>query len=71
MNEVILDAMQTLPYFCYLVPVLMFFGGGSFSALLATIYSIPPIIRLTVGLVTVSSTYSEVSRSSEVAPCRL
>ena len=64
-NEVILDAMQTLPYFCYLVPVLMFFGGGSFSALLATIiYSIPPIIRLTVlGLSQVSSTYSEVSRS--------
>jgi ABC-type proline/glycine betaine transport system permease subunit len=64
-NEVILDAMQTLPYFCYLVPVLMFFGGGSFSALIATIiYAIPPIIRLTVlGLSQVSSTYSEVSRS--------
>ena len=58
-NEVILDAMQTLPYFCYLVPVLMFFGGGSFSALLATIiYAIPPIIRLTVlGLSQVSTTY--------------
>ncbi len=64
-NEVILDAMQTLPYFCYLIPVLMFFGGGAFSALLATIiYSIPPIIRLTVlGLSQVSSTYSEVSTS--------
>ncbi len=64
-NEVVLDAMQTLPYFCYLVPVLMFFGGGAFSALLATIiYSIPPIIRLTVlGLSQVSSTYSEVSTS--------
>ena len=64
-NEVVLDAMQTLPYFCYLIPVLMFFGGGSFSALLATIiYAIPPIIRLTVlGLSQVSSTYSEVSTS--------
>ena len=64
-NEVVLDAMQTLPYFCYLVPVLMFFGGGTFSALLATIiYSIPPIIRLTIlGLSQVSSTYSEVSTS--------
>ena len=64
-NEVILDAMQTLPYFCYLIPVLMFFGGGAFSALLATIiYSIPPIIRLTVlGLSQVSTTYSEVSKS--------
>ena len=64
-NEVILDAMQTLPYFCYLIPVLMFFGGGAFAALIATIvYSIPPIIRLTVlGLSQVSSTYSEVSKS--------
>ena len=25
--NVVLDAMQTLPYFCYLIPVLMFFGG--------------------------------------------
>ena len=62
-NEVILDAMQTLPYFVYLIPVLMFFGGGIVSAVLATIiYSIPPIIRLTVlGLSQVSVTYSEVS----------
>ena len=47
-QNVVLDAMQTLPYFCYLIPVLMFFGGGVVSAILATvIYSIPPIIRLT------------------------
>ena len=45
-QNVVLDAMQTLPYFCYLIPVLMFFGGGVVSAILATvIYSIPPIIR--------------------------
>ena len=58
-----MDAMQTLPYFVYLIPVLMFFGGGIVSAVLATIiYSIPPIIRLTVlGLSQVSVTYSEVS----------
>ncbi len=63
--NVVLDAMQTLPYFCYLIPVLMFFGGGIVSAVLATvIYSIPPIIRLTaLGLTQVSGTYSEVSRS--------
>ena len=63
--NVILDAMQTLPYFCYLIPVLMFFGGGTVSAVLATvIYSIPPIIRLTsLGLTQVSGSYSEVSRS--------
>ena len=64
-QNVVLDAMQTLPYFCYLIPVLMFFGGGTVSAVLATvIYSIPPIVRLTsLGLTQVSGTYSEVSRS--------
>ena len=64
-QDVVLDAMQTLPYFCYLIPVLMFFGGGIVSAVLATvIYAIPPIIRLTaLGLTQVSGTYSEVSRS--------
>ena len=34
-QNVVLDAMQTLPYFCYLIPVLMFFGGGIVSAVLA------------------------------------
>ena len=64
-QNIVLDAMQTLPYFCYLIPVLMFFGGGIVSAVLATvIYAIPPIIRLTsLGLTQVSGTYSEVSRS--------
>ena len=44
----LLDAMQTLPSFVYLVPALMLFGLGKVPALLATvIYAIPPIIRLT------------------------
>ena len=64
-QNVVLDAMQTLPYFCYLIPVLMFFGGNIVSAVIATvIYSVPPIIRLTaLGLSQVSSGYSEVSKS--------
>ena len=64
-QNVVLDAMQTLPYFCYLLPGLMFVGGGIVSAVLATvIYSIPPIIRLTsLGLTQVSGSFSEVSRS--------
>ena len=64
-QEPILDAMQTLPAFCYLVPVLMFFGGNVVSAVIATvIYSLPPIIRLTVlGLSQISESYSEVSKS--------
>jgi glycine betaine/proline transport system permease protein len=43
-----LDAMQTMPSFVYLIPVLMLFGLGKVPALFATIiYSMPPIIRLT------------------------
>lgn len=44
----ILDAMQTLPSFVYLVPAMMLFGLGKVPALLATvIYAMPPIARLT------------------------
>jgi glycine betaine/proline transport system permease protein len=44
----ILDAMQTMPSFVYLIPVLMLFGLGKVPAVFATIiYAIPPVIRLT------------------------
>ena len=44
----ILDAMQTLPSFVYLVPALMLFGLGKVPAIFATvIYAVPPLIRLT------------------------
>ncbi|HLA44188.1 MAG TPA: proline/glycine betaine ABC transporter permease, partial [Aggregatilineales bacterium] len=44
----ILDAMQTMPAFVYLIPVLLFFGIGGVPSLIATvIYAIPPAIRLT------------------------
>jgi glycine betaine/proline transport system permease protein len=44
----VLDAMQTLPSFVYLIPAIMLFGMGMTPAVMATvIYSIPPIIRLT------------------------
>ena len=44
----ILDAMQTMPSFVYLVPGIMLFGLGTVAAILATVlYSIPPCIRLT------------------------
>lgn len=44
----VLDAMQTMPSFVYLVPGIMFFGLGNVAAVLATVlYSIPPCIRLT------------------------
>ena len=44
----ILDAMQTVPAFVYLVPVVMLFGIGNPSGVLVTIvYAVPPLIRLT------------------------
>lgn len=44
----VLDAMQTLPSFVYLVPAMMLFGLGKVPALIATvIYAVPPIARLT------------------------
>lgn len=43
-----LDAMQTLPSFVYLVPVVMLFGIGEVSGIIATfIFAVPPLIRLT------------------------
>ncbi len=44
----VLDLMQTMPSFVYLIPAVMLFGLGKFSAVLATvIYAVPPLIRLT------------------------
>lgn len=44
----ILDAMQTMPSFVYLIPAIFFFGLGNVSAIFATlIYAVPPVIRLT------------------------
>ena len=44
----VLDAMQTMPAFVYLIPVLLFFGIGRVPAVIATvIYALPPAIRLT------------------------
>ncbi|WP_275783239.1 ABC transporter permease [Pararhizobium gei] len=44
----ILDVMQTLPSFVYLIPVVMIFGIGKVPGLIAVvIYAIPPMIRLT------------------------
>lgn len=45
----ILDFMQTMPAFVYLIPAIPFFGLGAVSASVATvIFSTPPAIRLTI-----------------------
>ncbi len=44
----ILDVMQTIPIFVYLIPVVMLLGLGLVPGLISmSIYAIPPIIRLT------------------------
>ncbi len=44
----ILDTMQTMPIFVYLIPAAMLLGIGNVPAVIATtIYAVPPVIRLT------------------------
>lgn len=45
----VLDIMQTVPVFAYLVPTLLMFGFGPVSAVVATIiYAVPPMVRCTL-----------------------
>ncbi|MDO6964645.1 ABC transporter permease [Rhizobium alvei] len=45
----VLDLMQTIPTFAYLVPILFMFGFGPVAALVATIvYALPPMVRITL-----------------------
>ncbi|WP_186474711.1 glycine betaine ABC transporter substrate-binding protein [Psychrobacter sp. KCTC 72983] len=61
----VLDVMQTMPSFVYLIPVLMLFGIGKVPALFATvIYALPPLIRLTtLGVTQVNHEMVEAGRS--------
>lgn len=44
----VLDMMQTMPTFVYMIPVLMLFGLGKIPAIIATVvYALPPLVRLT------------------------
>lgn len=61
----ILDAMQTMPSFVYLVPAVMFFGLGKVPAVIATTtYAVPPLIRLTfLGISNVNKEVIEAGKS--------
>lgn len=61
----ILDVMQTLPSFVYLIPAVMFFGMGKVAALVATmIFAMPPAVRLTnLGIREVSKEMVEAAES--------
>lgn len=66
----VLDAMQTMPSFVYLIPALLLFGLGKVPALLATvIYAAPPMIRLTdLGLRLVSREVVEAAEAYGATP---
>ena len=61
----LLDAMQTMPSFVYLIPAIMLFGLGMVPAVFATtIYSLPPVIRLTtLAINSVSNEMKEAAHS--------
>ncbi|WP_312280784.1 ABC transporter permease subunit, partial [Oscillibacter sp.] len=61
----LLDMMQTMPVFVYLIPAVIFFGMGSASAVIATvIYAMVPVIRLTsLGIRQVNAEVVEAARS--------
>nr|WP_244616601.1 proline/glycine betaine ABC transporter permease [Youhaiella tibetensis] len=66
----LLDLMQTLPSFVYLIPSVMIFGPGKIPALIATIvYAAPPLVRLTdLGLRSVDPAVMEASRAFGTNP---
>lgn len=61
----VLDLMQTMPAFVYLIPIIAFFGTGKVPGILATIaFSMPPVIRLTaLGLAQVPKDVVEAARA--------
>ena len=69
----ILDGMQTMPSFVYLLPGILFFGLGKPAGIFATIiYAVPPVIRLTnLGIRQVSPETVEAARSFGAAPLQL
>ena len=69
----ILDGMQTMPSYVYLVPGILFFGLGYTPAVIATvIYAVPPAIRLTnLGIRQVAPETVEAARSFGASPLQL
>ena len=61
----ILDIMQTIPSFVYLIPVVMLFGVGLTPGVVATIiFALPPIVRLTnLGIRQVGKGFKEAGAS--------
>lgn len=69
----ILDVMQTLPSFVYLLPVVMFFGLGTTAGLAATlIFSLAPVVRFTdIGIRQVDEEITEAALSYGSTPWQM
>ena len=61
----VLDFMQTMPAFVYLIPIIAFFGTGKPPGVLATIiFGMPPVVRLTaLGMRQVPESTKEAARA--------
>ena len=68
-----LDLMQVMPAFVYLIPVIFFLGIGKSPAVMATmVYAIPPAMRLTnLGIRLVSPELIEAARAFGTTPWQL
>ena len=63
-----LDLMQTIPTFAYLIPMLLLFGNSPVSAMLATaIFAMPPMVRAT--MLGLSRVPSEIQDFGDMAGC--
>lgn len=66
----VLDTMQTIPAFVYLVPVVMMIGIGNVSGVIVTIiFALPPLVRLTsLGIRGVNPAVVEAARAFGATP---
>ena len=69
----VLDLMQTMPAFVYLIPAAMFFGLGAVPGTIATvIFAMPPVVRLTnLGLRQVNGEFIEAGLAFGCTPGQL
>jgi glycine betaine/proline transport system permease protein len=64
----VLDLMQTVPVFAYLVPILFLFGFGPVAAMIATIvYAMPPMVR--VAVLALRQVPAELAEAGRMAGC--
>ncbi len=69
----VLDLMQTMPAFVYLIPAISFFGIGQVPGMVATIvFSMPPAVRLTeLGIRGVDAEVVEAGHAFGAAPSKI